>query len=94
MVDTVLSWMPIAVSLIFVIGFGVLYANYRIVLYIVNSLLWTVYAVYESMIFSGALCYGGCGARIDLLAIYPILLIATLGGVFILVHGLQKHKKK
>lgn len=94
MASDILSWLPIAVSVLFIIGFGVLYANFRIVLYIVNSLMWVVYAVYETMIFSGALCYNGCGARVDLLAIYPILLVSTLGGVTVLVHSLQQHHKK
>jgi uncharacterized membrane protein YqhA len=93
MIENVLSGLPILISLIFIVFFAVLYANYRVVLYIVNSLLWTIYAVYEAMIYSGVLCFGGCTNRVDLLAIYSILLVATLGGITVFVHSLQKHKK-
>ena len=40
--------------------------------------LWGLYTVYEYAINLGILCDGECNIRIDLLLIYPVLLLITL----------------
>lgn len=40
--------------------------------------LWLLYGVYESLIYARILCSGECNIRVDLLLIYPILLIVTV----------------
>jgi hypothetical protein len=40
--------------------------------------LWLLYGVYESLMYARILCSGECNIRVDLLLIYPILLIVTV----------------
>ena len=45
---------------------------------IVATILWLLYAVWEYLIVIEVLCDAKCNIRIDLLLIWPALLIATL----------------
>lgn len=49
--------------------------------------LWVLYAVYETGMHQRWLCSGECNIRIDLLAIYPGLLIASLAAGTSLLRG-------
>ena len=49
--------------------------------------LWVLYAVYETGMHQRWLCSGECNIRIDLLAIYPALLIASLAACISLLRG-------
>ena len=39
---------------------------------------WLIYALYEALMAARVLCSGECNIRIDLLLIWPILLLMTL----------------
>ena len=43
--------------------------------------MWLVYAVYETLMALRLLCSGDCNIRIDLLLIYPALLVASIAAV-------------
>lgn len=43
--------------------------------------LWLLYAGYEYLMFHRVLCTGDCNIRVDLLLIYPLLLLATLAAL-------------
>ena len=49
--------------------------------------LWVMYAVYETGMHQRWLCSGECNIRVDLLAIYPVLLIASLVAAISLLRG-------
>lgn len=42
------------------------------------AILWGVYTVYEHLMKFRVLCSGECNIRVDLLAIYPILLLVSI----------------
>lgn len=44
----------------------------------VTALLWAAYAGYEYLMLTRVLCTGECNIRVDLLMIYPVLLILTV----------------
>jgi hypothetical protein len=46
------------------------------------GLAWAVYAVYETGMRQRWLCTGECNIRIDLLLIYPVLLLISAGGLW------------
>ena len=45
---------------------------------LIAAILWAVYAVYESLMKARVLCSGECNIRIDLLALYPLLLVVSI----------------
>ena len=45
------------------------------------SLCWSLYAGYEQMMKWRILCSGECNIRIDLLGIYPLLLLLSAGAL-------------
>jgi len=47
----------------------------------VAGLLWLLYAVYETGMKQRWWCTGECNIRVDLLLVYPLLLIVTVIGV-------------
>lgn len=47
----------------------------------IAAALWVAYGVYEYLMYVRVLCTGECNIRIDLLVIYPVLLIATIAGI-------------
>ncbi len=42
------------------------------------AVLWTVYASYEYLLHARILCTGECNIRVDLLVLYPFLLLVSL----------------
>jgi uncharacterized membrane protein len=44
---------------------------------IVSGILWLLYAVYERLVATGALCDADCNIRVDLVFFFPILGLAT-----------------
>lgn len=46
--------------------------------FLLLSLGWLAYAVYEYLIYTRVLCTGDCNIRVDLLLIYPALLIGSV----------------
>jgi formate hydrogenlyase subunit 3/multisubunit Na+/H+ antiporter MnhD subunit len=51
------------------------------------GVLWLLYAVYETGMHERWLCRGECNIRIDLLAIYPVLLVGSLAAAVSLLRG-------
>ena len=54
------------------------------------GVLWLLYALYEFGVKQRWLCSGECNIRIDLLAIYPVLLVALVAGSGSLVGALAR----
>jgi hypothetical protein len=54
------------------------------------GVLWLLYAAYETGMQRRWLCSGECNIRIDLLAIYPALLVASLAALVSLLRGPSK----
>jgi hypothetical protein len=48
----------------------------------VAAVLWIAYCCYEYGMKLRVLCSGECNIRIDLLLIWPVLLVATLGALW------------
>ena len=71
----------------FVPAFGFLCAWYlvRSRLVIGVATVWALYAVYEQLMKARILCSGECDIRIDLLAIYPALLILSAAALIAIV---------
>jgi hypothetical protein len=51
------------------------------------GVVWLLYAVYETGMHERWLCSGECNIRIDLLAIYPALLVGSLAAAISLLRG-------
>ena len=49
------------------------------------ALLWLAYAGYEALMAARVLCSGDCNIRIDLLLLWPVLMLATLAWLAVAV---------
>ena len=47
-------------------------------LVLITGVLWILYGIYEYLMQIRVLCSGECNIRVDLLLIYPILLVYTI----------------
>ncbi len=47
------------------------------------AILWLVYGMYEWLMYARVLCRGDCDARIDLVFIYPLLLLVSLTALIV-----------
>lgn len=65
-------------ALIPALGFLALFSTSRRVLVLVAAGAWAVYGVYEYAMKARWLCSGECNIRVDLLAIYPGLVILSV----------------
>jgi hypothetical protein len=45
---------------------------------IVTGTLWILYSIYEYLMYIRVLCTGECNIRVDLLLIYPLLIVLSL----------------
>jgi hypothetical protein len=71
----------VTISLIALIAaaiFAVVWTMRRVRSSSVVAVLWGLYAVYEYLMYARVLCSGECNIRVDLLLIWPLLLIATI----------------
>jgi len=59
----------------------------RMALALATAALWGLYGIYESLMYARILCSGECNIRVDLLLIYPLLLLMSVGslGLFFFV---------
>ena len=48
-----------------------------------TAILWLIYGMYEWMMYARILCSGDCNIRIDLLFIYPVLLLLSLTALIV-----------
>ena len=65
-------------ALVPVAAFGVLYARSRASSALAAALAWLGYLLYESAMKLRWLCSGECNIRVDLLVLYPLLLLVSL----------------
>jgi hypothetical protein len=67
---------------LFAVVFGLLIVSLfrltRTRLALVTGVLWILYGVYEHLMQIRVLCSGECNIRVDLLLIYPILIVYTI----------------
>jgi hypothetical protein len=80
--------MPLAIFIAYPLAaFGVavllmaLYGARRAPVVLNVAVLWSLYAVYEFLMYRRVLCSGECNIRVDLLLIYPLLVFATIWAV-------------
>ena len=64
--------------------FAALYFANRRSATLVAAALWTVYAIYETLNKARITCSGECKIRIDLIAIYPALALASAAALVML----------
>lgn len=69
---------PIPIALFAALVLALAWRAVRVRSLLVLSALWLVYAVYEYFMYARVLCSGECNIRVDLLLIYPGLLLSTL----------------
>jgi len=68
-----------------------LYRSFRLKIVLYTALLWAAYLIYELGIYYALFCDEDCNIRIDLLAIYPLLVAMSLAAVIWIL--LAKFKK-
>ena len=70
-----------ALALVPGILFGLLYAHRRRAVVLVAALAWLAYVPYEYALKLRILCSGECNIRVDLLLLYPFLLVLSVGAL-------------
>lgn len=70
----VLALIPAVLSLL-------MFWRARLPIALVTGLAWLIYAPYEYAMLRRWLCTGECNIRVDLLLIYPVLLVLTLATI-------------
>ena len=55
--------------------------------------MWLIYGVYEFLIPARVLCSGDCNIRVDLLVIYPALLVVSLLGLWKTARGASRARR-
>ncbi|MBE9565036.1 MAG: hypothetical protein IMF17_07295 [Proteobacteria bacterium] len=78
-------------ALIPTVIFGWLYLKSKQKSNVAAALLWGFYTIYEHMMYLRILCSGECNIRIDLLLIYPLLLIASIIAISATIRHLKKN---
>jgi len=83
---------------LFAVIFGLLIVgSFRVTqirLVLLTGVLWILYGIYEYLMQIRVLCSGECNIRVDLLLIYPILLIYTIASMIRTGKELWRRKKK
>ena len=67
-----------------------LWRQSRSQLAVVAASVWAAYAGYEYLMFARVLCTGECNIRVDLLFLYPMLLLLSVVAV---IHGIVVARK-
>lgn len=86
-----LTTFPLGAAIIGTI-FIIMYLKYKTRSSIITAETWIIYSVYEYLMYFRILCSGECNIRIDLLLIYPILLV--LSAFAIIIYFKVKRKSK
>lgn len=58
--------------------FYLLFRRFRSKLVLAASILWAAYMIYEMTIWSQILCSEDCSIRVDLVLIFPLLLVISI----------------
>ena len=51
------------------------------------AIFWGVYTIYEYLMHARVLCSGECNIRVDLLALYPLLLALSISAIVSIIRG-------
>ena len=70
-----------ALALVPAVIFGLLYAHRRRWIVLAAALAWLAYVPYEYSLKLRILCSGECNIRVDLLLLYPLLLVLSVGAL-------------
>jgi len=57
---------------------------------LVTGVLWMLYSLYEYLMYARVLCSGECNIRIDLLLIYPLLVLMAVISSFLYYRRMSK----
>ena len=71
------------VALIFAMTFFILYATTQKRFVLIVGFFWLAYCIYEYGIKFRVLCSGECNIRIELLLVYPLLVLLSLVGLVV-----------
>ena len=80
-----------ALALVPALLFGLLYAHRRRWIVLAAALAWLAYVAYEYAMKLRILCSGECNIRVDLLLLYPFLLVLSVGAL--LGYGLSLRRQ-
>ena len=61
---------------------------------VIAGIAWLVYSAYETGMQQRWLCTGECNIRVDLLLIYPVLILLSIGPVISLFRGPRPVRKR
>ncbi len=64
--------------MLLVLAFALLWKGVRARGALALAMAWALYGGYESLMYSRVLCSGECNIRVDLLLIYPVLLLTSV----------------
>lgn len=67
------------------LAFLAIYWRTRLISSLLAGASWALYGIYETLMYLRVLCSGECNIRIDLLLIYPLLILITLVAVLLWV---------
>lgn len=70
--------------------FALLYRRARRTLVAGVAVLWLGYAVYEYAMHRRWLCSGECNIRVDLLLLYPVLIVASAAALIVAVRAMRR----
>ena len=79
-----------ALALVPAAVFGYFYIKGRSRVVLVTALLWLAYFPYELGMKLRILCSGECNIRVDLLLLYPVLLLLTVVSTVVIVRGCSR----
>jgi len=77
-------------ALLPVLVLGLFYFKSKNKLILITTVLWLLYMIYEELHLLRIVCSGECNIRIDLLLIYPVLIILSIISIFIGIKNLVK----
>jgi hypothetical protein len=61
---------------------------------VVVALAWLLYGIYEYAMHERILCTGECNIRVDLLAIYPALAVASVAALAVAAVGMRARLRR
>ena len=81
-----------ALALVPAAVFGVLFWSHRNAVVLVTALLWLAYFPYEMGMKLRVLCSGECNIRVDLLLLYPVLLVLSLVSLALILRARARRR--
>lgn len=73
--------------------FGFLYRRSRRTLSAAVAMMWLLYALYEYSMQRRWLCSGECNIRVDLLLLYPVLILVSAAALVVAVRSLRRRAR-